>query len=364
MTGQIYKQRKTGFGGAMFAVALALGAGTLAVSSGAATSVNAQEMTLQATTVLPEADFSSEILKRWMDTVTKDTDGRIKFRAHWSGSLVGPKMIDGMQDGTVDVVLAVSAYASGNIIDLAVLDIPFSLPMSRDALEKFNNEVLPIIDTIYAREGSRAVSAPPMFLPDALICKDRFAGNAAAWDGVRIRSAGRWQAETVKRWGGSPVVLGLADLYTGLDRGTVDCSLMIYNAIGSLKLYEVAPQITRIDHSISFGTINVSNLVWDKLSEADRKVMRDAGLEAMTWGFDLWQRKYHESVEQLPGKGVTFCVPSDAEFDRLVTGADGVIESELKGKTGPEGAKLIAIVEKYRPYARARPRNGDVTVCK
>ncbi len=63
-----------------------------------ATGTLVQAQTLEFASVFPESDFSSLMVKHWTEGVTKATDGRIKFRIHWSGSLVGNKMVDALRD--------------------------------------------------------------------------------------------------------------------------------------------------------------------------------------------------------------------------------------------------------------------------
>ena len=326
-------------------------------------SCGAQAQTLQFATAFPETDFSSQLVKRWTDGVTEKTNGRIKFRIHWAGSLVGNKMVDGMKDGVVDAALSFTPYVSGEIIDLAPLDVPFSFPLDVQGLSAFNKEAMPILDTIYEKRGSRVVSAPPVLLPDPVTCTKDFVSSAEKWKGVKIRTAGRWQAETIKRWGGSPVVLPPSDLYTALNLGTVDCTLMIYNGVLSLKLYEPAKFITRIDHSIAFGTINVSNAAWKRLSEADRKVMYAVGEETMAWGIAEYSKAYLSTMDKLSAAGARMCVPKQAEFDRLIAAANDVFKVEIEPKASPDGKRLIALINKYRGQVSARPTAGPMQEC-
>jgi len=121
---------------------------------------SAQAQTFQFATAFPETDFSSQLVKRWTDGVTEKTNGRIKFRIHWAGSLVGNKMVDGMKDGVVDAALSFTPYVSGEIIDLAPLDVPFSFPLDTKGLSAFNKEAMPILDAIYEKRGSRWCQPP------------------------------------------------------------------------------------------------------------------------------------------------------------------------------------------------------------
>src|SRR6056297_1050469 len=171
-------------------VALAMGA-LLCVPF---TAKSAPAETLQFATMFPESDFSSEMVKRWTEGVTERTDGRIQFRIHWGGSLVpSAGLLDGLRDGTIDAALQFSSYVSGEIIDLAVLEVPFSWPQDREGSLAFHQEVMPIVDDIYAEYGSRVVSAPPVLLPNPVTCSDRFLSGPDQWAGALVRTAGRWQ---------------------------------------------------------------------------------------------------------------------------------------------------------------------------
>jgi len=336
-------------------------AASVALTALAAQPLKAQ--TLQFATAFPETDFSSQLVKRWTDGVTEKTNGRIKFRIHWAGSLVGNKMVDGMKDGVVDAALSFTPYVSGEIIDLAPLDVPFSFPMDAEGLASFNKAALPILDAIYEKRGSRVVSAPPVLLPDPVTCSKDFVSSADKWKGVKIRTAGRWQAETIKRWGGSPVVMALSDVYTGLNLGTVDCTLMIYNGVLSLKLFEPAKFITRVDHSVAFGTFNVANTVWNRLSEADRKIMLEVGQEVMDWGIAEYAKIFVTTLDKLVAAGAQMCVPKQAEFDRLVAAANDVFKVEIEPNVTPDGKKLIELIGTYRDRVVARPTVGPMQEC-
>lgn len=338
-------------------LAAAAGAAAMLFAGGAAA------QTLQFASPFPEADFTSQFLKRWTEGVTRETGGRIKFRLHWAGSLVGNKMVDGMRDGVVDGALTFTPYISGEILDLAPMDVPFSYPLDIKGLTAFHRDALPIVDAIYQKRGSRAVAAPPMLLPDPVSCGDRFLSSADKWRGALVRTAGRWQAETIKRWGGSPVVLAPADLYSALDRRTVNCTLMVYNLVKSLKLYEPAKYITRVDHSIAFGSINISNKTWDRLSEADRAIMRKVGDELLDWGSAEYTRAYGATLTDLAALGAKFCVPDQKEINRLVSAANDVLEKEIAGKTSADGTRLIELIKRYRSSVVARPQVGDVAAC-
>jgi TRAP-type C4-dicarboxylate transport system substrate-binding protein len=342
-------------------MAAALGATLCLVAPGKAEAQS--RLNLQATSIFPESDFSSEVFRRWAQLVTDRTEGRIQFRYHWAGSLVGNKTLDALRDGVADVAVQFTPYVSGDIIDLAVLDVPFSFPIDPDGLTAFHRDVKPAVTAVYERYGSQVVSAVPIILPNPVTCRDRFLAGAEDWKGALVRTAGRWQAESIKAFGGSPVVIPPGELYSALERGTAHCTLMVYNGVESMRLYEVAPRITRVDHSIAFGTINVSASRWSKLSEADRKIMMDAGGEIVSWAAEESSKRLAQAIERMAAKGAQFCTPDEAEFARLTAAADKVVDA-IRKEVSPDGAKVVEVVDRYRERTRARPSIGPNNPCK
>jgi len=139
--------------------------------------------------------------------------------------------------------------------------------------------------------------------------------------------------------------------------------LMVYNGVESLRLYEVAPRTTRIDHSIAFGTINVSQAAWSRLSEADRKVMLAAGDEIVVWAAEETNKRLSQTIERMQSKGAQFCTPNQAEFARLVSAVDKVVDSN-RNQVSPDGAAIIKVVDQYRSRVRSGPTIGPNNPCK
>lgn len=349
--------RSHGLRGALAAATFAVAAAFSLGPQGAAAQTN-----LQATSIYPESDFSSEVLRQWVSRVNERTEGRYNVRYHWAGSLVGNKTLDGLRDGVVDIAVQFTPYVSGDIIDLGVLDIPFSFPLDAEGLAEFHRDVKPYVGNIYAKHGSHVVSATPIFLPNPLTCKDRFLTGPDKWSGAVVRAAGRWQAASITAWGGSPVVIPPGELYSALDRGTANCTLLVYNGVYSMKLYEVAPRITRIDHSIAFGTINIAQSTWNRIPEADQKIMEEVGDEIVAWASEETNRMLAEVIAQMEAAGAQFCTPSDEEFARLVSAAYSVIDS-IRGEVSEDGAAIIRIVDEYRPRVTAKPSIGPNNPC-
>ena len=215
-----------------------------------------------------------------------------------------------------------------------------------------NAEVFPIVDEILREHKQKAIYSTSL-LPDPVTCRDKFVSNEAAWKGVKIRTAGRWQSETIQNWGGSPVFMPLGDLYIALQRGTVDCTLLVYNLLQSFKITEVAKYVTRADHSVNYLVLTMNLGVWSKLSPADQHILLAAGRETERHQFDLMDRDMKRAIGEMKASRVKFCTPNQAELDRLVAKAQ--IWDKVRQAAGPRGNRIVDVLQKYRDQVRRGP---------
>ncbi|MBI2359475.1 MAG: TRAP transporter substrate-binding protein DctP, partial [Deltaproteobacteria bacterium] len=197
---------------------------------------------------------------------------------------------------------------------------------------------------------------------DPVSCRSKFLHSPQAWRGTLVRTAGRWQAETVKAWGGQPTVINLADLYTALQRGTADCALLVYNLLDSFRIYEVGKYVTRIDHSINYIIISVNMGIWNKLGPEGQKIFQEAAQQARRKVLEYRKDVTVDTIAKFKKEGVRFCTPAKAELTRLRDATRQVWE-QLKKEQGEAGRRMVAIADKYRDTVVTGPVEGDRTPC-
>jgi len=310
----------------------------------------------------PEGDLTSHTIKFWGDTVSQRTGGRITFQYFWGGSLLTlPQMFDGIRDGLADAGYVATTAISGKIADVALLEVPFAFPLDDENIVKFQDEVNSILDETFQRFNQKIIFNP-MITADPVTCKSRFLDSSQAWKGALVRTAGRWQAETLKNWGANPVVINLGDLYTALQRGTADCTLLVYNLLDSFRIYEVAKYITRIDHSINYNIVSVNMDVWKKLGPEAQKILLEAGEQARRKALELRKDLTVNIIAKFKGQGVRFCTPSAEELTRLRDATNQVWE-QIRKEQGEAGRRIVAIAAKYRDKVVSGPVEGDRTPC-
>lgn len=324
----------------------------------------ARTMELKIASGSPESDISGAVIKHWGDIVAQRTNNRITSKYFWAGSLVGTaEMYPGVRDGIADVGSIATASISGSFVDLAVLEVPFAYPLDTESMSAVQDQVDPIIDReVWQKNGLKHLFTATTLTPDPVTCKDKFLDSPEAWRGALVRTAGRWQAATLTNWGASPVVIPLNELYTGLQRGTVDCTLLVYSLLEAFRIYEVAKYVTRIDHSINYAPFAINKGVWDSLSRDDQQIMVDAGKEARKLSDQLRKDATIKAIDTFKANGVRMCTPNAQELARLRDSADRVWDDIAK-EAGPTGKEIMDVLRKYRDKVAVGPTEGDTTPC-
>jgi TRAP-type C4-dicarboxylate transport system substrate-binding protein len=308
---------------------------------------SAPALTLKLTTLDLENDVLTEPLKWWMKTVSERTGNRVQFQPFWGQSLVPlGRTMSAVKGGIADAGYFVTALLSGEEKDFAVLEIHGALPTDERYVQAWQ-AIEPVITRILDRHD--AVVMWPRRSPKAPIsCKSKFLTQASDYRGLKVRAAGRWEIASINRMGASGFAIPPAETYTALQRGTVDCTYHIYPILWALKLYEVAPYVTRIDDSASFNFIGMNKQKWNQISEADRKMIQEISRETIRREMDTLKRREETIIEDLAKQGVKFHAPSPAELKRI---ADAVkpLWQEVRQAVGPEGQKLAELLEPFQP---------------
>lgn len=322
-----------------------------------------QTYEFQVNSTSPEQDIQSLTLKHFGDRVTELSEGRIEFQYFWGGSLVPvDQTFQGVRDGLADISTMAMSYASGDVPDVAVLEVPFAWPIDAENMTAFHEEVNPTIDELMQENGQKLLMSNPAIMGDAFSCRDGFLASEEDWAGTLTRTAGRWQGETIEAWGGRPVVIPLGDLYSALERGTADCTLLVYNLVDSFRLYEVAPYITRTDHSIQYTTFNMNLNSWNQLSEEDKQIFEQAAEESWDYGLQLRDDRQEEILQNLVDSGAELCTPPDEELSRLRGASESVLD-QIRQEVSPRGQELIDIAQGYRDVVTERPAYGPNNPC-
>lgn len=182
----------------------------------------------------------AEFVPLFEEKLEQKTDGEIRLRTFEGGEMVQQQFVSSaVPQGTVDISLTTLDNWSGRIPDVGILTTPLwdkSMEWTRDNL-KPGHPIFEYFDAKLREEGAKLLTlfdiGPPVVSANFEVAgPESFSGKA-----IRVYSKG--SAEVIQAVGGAPTIMGVGDVYSALQRGTVQGALGGLGGAVGLKHYEV-----------------------------------------------------------------------------------------------------------------------------
>ncbi len=238
----------------------------LAQTAPAGPKVAVQAIT-QVTANMPQYTAVDQPLLR--DGMAKATGGRVEITlSAWPERNVnGPEVLRLVRSGQVDIAAAPLTTVSGDVPMLDGIDLAGMNPDIAQA-RRVADAMVPVANKELERLGIKLVATYP-FSGQMLFCRKPIA-TLADLKGLKVRTNGPSAADLIKALGGQPVSLAFGEVYTALERGTVDCGITGSGSGNSVKWPEVTTHLYTMPLSWSTSGYFVNLAWWNKLDPAIR----------------------------------------------------------------------------------------------
>lgn len=254
---------------------LALGALVMTL----ATAPVAQARTLSYASASPPTETGiNKALQWWGDELEKRTDGELKVNVHYMGSLVKLKdAVDGISAGVADAGYVIPAYSKARMplhylatTGVGPGDQYVAVRAWQRMYEKFPElqEELDRNNMVYLSHYSIG--------PGVLLSVDEPYFTPEDFGGDKIRLASRWaKASSMENWNVTPVNLTFPDIYTALERGTVDGAQSYLNYVVPYRHHEIANHLVEPGIGQQTNIVVMNKRVYESLSDEQQTVIED-----------------------------------------------------------------------------------------
>jgi TRAP-type transport system periplasmic protein len=169
-------------------------------------------------------------------------------------------------------------------------------------------------DTVLKKSGVRTI-AFWYFGERNVPTKNRAAMKPEDMKGAKVRSmdipVGK---NVVASLGANPTPINFSELYMALRTGVVEGQENPIPTIHAQKFYEVQNYIILTKRVVHLGTVHVSEQVWQRLAEADRKLILDALAQYRPEIDERTDEQIPSASKELAAKGVKIIAPDIEAF--------------------------------------------------
>jgi TRAP-type C4-dicarboxylate transport system substrate-binding protein len=251
-----------------------------------------KQVTLRFAAHVPESPATT-FARYFLDEVTKRTNGRIAWQAHWGGSLVGGKEVfKATSTGVVDMAFGLWVFEP-SLLPLGSYDmvLPFNSPNIRTQA-KIKREMFEKIPALNGELAAAKVAPVITFIgiPALGLFSREPIKSLADLKGKKIGHTGVELIPILKAAGAVSIIGQGVEFYERLERGVIDGCILPLVVGEVLRLSEVAKHFTELDVNTSVGyTLWINQNTWNKLSPEDQLIFRQVGLDAEERQAVVWE---------------------------------------------------------------------------
>lgn len=348
---------------AMSAAAL-VGCVSLAACGGSTSGADGSDsVTLKVVSYQPSTSATSVVMQDVAKDITDKTDGSVKFKFYWSGSLIPAEQIaSGVSTGQADIGYTAAEYEPSEL-PLSLIDgIPFMTPNVEAAGRAFSDlyQTSAALQKEYSSHGLRLLDAAPP--GEAVILSNSPLSSPDDLKGKSIRMVGLG-ALAMKAAGANPVAMPVTDTYQALQRKVVDGVSSVSLEIGiDQGLQSVAKYVTDPNFGAFIFGLEVMNAkTYQKLSASQRNVFDEEFGKFQTRYYDELTKVQDADCAKYADAGVKLSTWSDDATQAWKSEVGDVAVDSWLSTAKKSDADAAALLDKYRSLIAKHEKTASYT---
>jgi tripartite ATP-independent transporter DctP family solute receptor len=243
--------------------------------------------------------------KKFAENVSQNTNGRIKIEVFPSSQLGEEKaVVEQVQLGAIEF----TRVSSGVLAEFNKVLGVFSLPYIFDSEEhewkflqsKDGNKMLDdlsgskFIGLAYYDSGARSFYSrkPIKSIEDLKGQKIRVIQN-------------KINIDLISALGASATPMPYGDVFSSLQTGVIDGAENNWPSYDTSNHYQVAKNLIIDSHQRVPEVLMISKVTWDKLGDEDKKIVKQAAMDSVSYQREQWKAFEKKSEEKIRAAGVT-----------------------------------------------------------
>ena len=252
-------------------------------------------------------------------SLKKRTNGKFEIQVFPASSLGKESDINqGLQLGTVDIILTGASFASNSFPRLGVSYYPFTFRDADHVIKYSKSDIFKELTEGYKKATGNTVTALTYYGARHATSNKLFK-NCDEMKGIKMRVPDSPVYTALPlACGANPTPIAFAEVYLALQNGTVDAQENPLPTIEAKKFFEVQKNIILTGH-ISDALITViSPSAMGKMNAAEQKLLADITQEAAVNATNDIRKREGELVDEFKKKGINVVTVDRNDFQQRV----------------------------------------------
>jgi TRAP-type C4-dicarboxylate transport system substrate-binding protein len=314
---------------------------------------HAKNYILKYSDIGPPRGPRAKALMWWAEELEKRSKGQIKIKFYWGQSLVkGKETLKAVSSGLAEMGTTISSYTPADLPIWNYANAPFAITNEWIGMRTWYDlrQNVPALENEAKKKNVKVLFNNTAGDIQLLTTKTPIT-SIAGLQGKKIRTTGGW-THLMKALGAVPVKIGFGELYSALERGTIDGTINYIPFVVSYKHYEVAQHLTIVNMGQFLGYGGSINL---KLFNEMPKNVQDILVKTSDEYMDVYAKNYIADTISakkamkagIDGKKMTFHILSDADRAKWASKAEAFTSDWIAKmeKKGFDAKSFVAAVE-------------------
>lgn len=286
----------------------------------------------------PTADQAEAVAKN----IAKDSGGKIKVETYPSGSLAKESTLGpSIANNTANMGIGAMHWWSSRAPSLEWDTIPFLTTDADQLLKALHGKLGQDVNKVLEKQGVEVIGWGFYGYAESYVNTKHTIKVPSDLKGLKLRSEGSLSADFMKSQGAIPVAVDSSEVYTALQRGTLDGAASGMDTIISRKWYEVGKYITPIHYVPLVYPVQVNVQWWNGLSKDDQATIKKAVAETEEANVAQIEKSFKDDIATAKKQGDEIYTPTEAN---LKVWKKDTYEMSLKSylkKAGAQGQTFI-----------------------
>jgi TRAP-type C4-dicarboxylate transport system substrate-binding protein len=313
-----------------------------------------KELSIKFGTIAPAGTPWSDSLEEIKARVAKESNNQTRIKVFLGGQLGGElEILQKIRRGNIEGGGLTCAAMASIIPELDLLEVPFLFESSEEADFILDNYLLAPFTKLFEAKGFVMVTWAENGWR-SIGHKSKLIKSPADLKGVKIRSQeSKVHLAFWKKLQASPVAIAVPEVLPALQTGVVEAfdNTPLFTLAAewqtAIKFYSVT------NHIYQPGAIIYSKKFWDKISDADKKILMGPGNAQAVIVRSNVRKLGNSLIDVLKESGITTYNLTSSEKTAFHKSAEGLAQQAIKD-IGGEANKIFELIQEGKKAFKAK----------